>query len=147
MAALRAPTMAARIFTVVKRGGTPPAASTAASRAKGSAKRVCENLIISRVVRTDRASVKTASAPGARLNRLLPFPAETLSGNGQTQPAGRAHTVGIEQPFDRRLIDVEGGRGRHDHGSCLRRAAHVLDVNERVGRLAQRQDQWTPLLQ
>ena len=63
IAALRAPTIASRIFPTVIQSGMPRAASTAESSANGSAKSVWENLIISRVVRADRAS------PGRELTR------------------------------------------------------------------------------
>src|SRR5512147_3068739 len=50
MAADRAPTMATVIQRIVRHDGRPPAASRALVNAKGSAKMVCSNLIISRMI-------------------------------------------------------------------------------------------------
>ena len=50
MAAERAPTMATVIQRIVLHGGTPLAASSAPVKAKGKAKIVCSNLIISRMI-------------------------------------------------------------------------------------------------
>ena len=52
MPVLRAPTIAARIQTMVPSGGIPSAAKNIASSAKGKAKTVCSNLIMSRSSRS-----------------------------------------------------------------------------------------------
>ena len=51
MAADRAATMATTIHATVRQPGSPPAASSIAVSAKGSAKIECSHLIISSVVR------------------------------------------------------------------------------------------------
>ena len=50
MAADRAPNMATVIQKTVRQDGRPPAASSAPVNANGSAKMVCSNLIISRMI-------------------------------------------------------------------------------------------------
>jgi hypothetical protein len=50
MAAERAPTMATAIQKIVRHAGSPRAASSAPVNAKGNAKIVCSNLIISRMI-------------------------------------------------------------------------------------------------
>src|SRR5262245_39514604 len=52
IAALRAPTMAITIQSNLGASGQPPEARMALSRANGSAKTVCSNLICSRVIRS-----------------------------------------------------------------------------------------------
>ena len=75
----RAPTIASAIQSNCRGAGSPPAASTAPSSAKGSAKSVCSILIISSVVRSCRAAV--------RMVRKSPL--GQLSGSQYAKPAGR----------------------------------------------------------
>ena len=57
IAQLRAPTMATSIQPRTPHGGTPPAAKKALMTANGSAKTVCSNLIISRMMRVWRITL------------------------------------------------------------------------------------------
>ena len=53
----------------------------------------------------------------------------------------------VEKPGHRRVGHVEGGGGWRDDRAGERRPAHVLEVNERVGRFAEREDERSALLQ
>ena len=84
-------------------------------------------------------------APARRPRRT--FPPELLAPRLETERPHRADAPGVEEAVDRRRVDVEGRQRRSDDraGDC--RAAHVLDVDERVGRLAESEQQGAPLLQ
>ena len=157
IAALRAPSIASRIFPSVASRGHPSAARNADSRAKGSAKSVWENLIISSVVRRDRRTpgralifcdgARATPRAGGSVPAPAPFQRNCSPRGRKPEHPRHADAVGIEKSIHRRRVDVERGGGRGDDRSGQGDAPHVLDVDERVRGLPKRQDQRPPLLE
>ena len=156
IAALRAPTIASRILPSV--GRCRPAAGREERREQREGQREER---VRELDHLERRPERTARRPRRALTgRALGAAPETARRAGVAAPTGtarpadsrpsharRAHAVGVEEPVDRRRVDVEGRQRRRDDRAGQRRAAHVLDVDERVGRLAEGEHERAPLLQ
>jgi hypothetical protein len=102
-------------------------------------------LIISSVVRSERKGPAAAALTDA-CGTVFPS-TEVSVRNFNPEEARRPDAVGVEEPRRVGHVDVEGRSGRRDDGPGERRPAHVLDVDQRVGGLAEREHQGPALLE